>query len=99
MTPLVALTIAGTDSGGAAGVAADLTTFSSLGAHGACVVTAVTAQDTTGVHGIHTVPLASVERQLDAVLDDLPVSAVKTGMVGTPEVVAMVADRVVRLRA
>ena len=55
--PLVALTVAGTDSGGAAGVAADLTTFAALGAHGACAVTAVTAQDTTGVH--HVVQLSA----------------------------------------
>ena len=78
MTPAVALTVAGTDSGGAAGVAADLTTFASLGVHGACVVAAVTAQDTTGVHAVHPVPIDVVGAQIDAVLDDLPVTAVKT---------------------
>lgn len=93
MTPAVALTVAGTDSGGAAGVAADLTTFAALGVHGACVVTAVTAQDTTGVHDIHPVPVATVEAQLDAVLGDLPVGAVKTGMLGSPDVVELVAHR------
>ncbi|MBA8802475.1 hydroxymethylpyrimidine/phosphomethylpyrimidine kinase [Nocardioides ginsengisegetis] len=91
MTPAVALTVAGTDSGGAAGIAADLATFAALGVHGACVVTAVTAQDTTGIRDVHPVPLASVESQLDAVLDDLPVAAVKTGMLGTPEVVELLA--------
>lgn len=98
MSPRVVLTIAGTDSGGAAGIAADLATFGHLGAHGACVVTAVTAQDTLGVHAVHPVPLEVVAAQLDAVLDDLPVAAVKTGMLGSPEVVRLVADRVRRAR-
>ena len=93
MNPPVALTIAGTDSGGAAGIAADLATFAALGVHGACVVTAVTAQDTTGVHAIHPVPLDIVAAQLEAVLDDLDPAVVKTGMLGTPEVVRLVADR------
>lgn len=89
--PPVALTVAGTDSGGAAGTAADLATFAALGVHGACVITAVTAQDTTGVSDIHPVPLATVEAQLHAVFDDLPVAAVKTGMLGSAEVVELVA--------
>lgn len=93
MNPPVALTIAGTDSGGAAGIAADLTTFAAHGVHGACVVTAITAQDTTGVHAVHVPPLEMVEAQLDAVLDDLPVAAAKTGMLGSPETVRLVADR------
>lgn len=93
MTPPVVLTIAGSDSGGAAGIAADLTTFAALGVHGACVVTAVTAQDTLGVRAIHRVPLAVVEAQLVAVLDDLDPQVVKTGMLGSPEVVALVARR------
>jgi hydroxymethylpyrimidine/phosphomethylpyrimidine kinase len=93
MSPLVALTVAGTDSGGAAGVAADLTTFAALGAHGACVITAVTAQDTTGVSAVHPVPDEIVDQQLNAVLDDLPVAVVKTGMLGTAEVVRLVAAR------
>lgn len=87
MTPPVVLTVAGTDSGGGAGVAADLATFAALGVHGACVVTAVTAQDTMGVHAVHPVPAEVVGAQLDAVLDDLPVTAIKTGMLGTPDVV------------
>lgn len=92
-TPPVVLSVAGTDSGGAAGTAADLTTFAALGAHGACVVTAVTAQDTTGVRDVHPVPSTSVGAQIDAVLDDLPVAATKTGMLGSPEVVRLVAER------
>ena len=91
MNPPVALTVAGTDSGGAAGTAADLATFAALEVHGACVITAVTAQDTTGVSDIHAVPLATVEAQLHAVFDDLPVAAVKTGMLGSAEVVELVA--------
>jgi len=98
VNPHVVLTIAGTDSGGGAGIAADLATFAALGAHGAAVVTAVTAQDTTGVHATHRVPLETVADQLDAVLDDLPVAAVKTGMLASAEVVRHVADRVARLR-
>lgn len=92
-TPPVVLSIGGTDSGGAAGLAADLTTVAALGAHGACVVTAVTAQDTTGVRSVHRVPLDEVEAQLAAVLEDLPVAATKTGMLGSPEVVELVAER------
>ena len=96
MTPRVAVSIAATDSGGAAGLAADLTTFASLGVHGACVVTAVTAQDTLGVRSVHRVPAPEVGAQLDAVLDDLPVAAVKTGMLGDPAVVDRVAGRLGR---
>lgn len=95
-TPPVALSLAGTDSGGAAGLAADLTTFAALGAHGACVVTAVTAQDTLGVRSVHRVPLSEVSAQLDAVLEDLPVGAAKTGMLGDPAVVELVAARLGR---
>ncbi|GAA3544586.1 bifunctional hydroxymethylpyrimidine kinase/phosphomethylpyrimidine kinase [Nocardioides daeguensis] len=93
MTPPVVVTIAATDSGGGAGIAADLATFAALGVHGACVVTAVTAQDTGGVHAIHPVPHEVVAAQLDAVLDDLDPVAVKTGMLATPEVVRLVAER------
>jgi hydroxymethylpyrimidine/phosphomethylpyrimidine kinase len=91
ITPFVALSIAGTDSGGAAGLAADLATFAALGAHGACAVTAVTAQDTTGVHRIVRLGADDVRAQVDAVLDDLPVLAVKTGMLGSAEVAVVAA--------
>ena len=97
MTPPVVLTVAGTDSGGAAGMAADLATFAAHGVHGACAVTAVTAQDTTGVHDVHLVPPRVVDGQIEAVLADLPVAAAKTGMLGSPEVVALVARRLGRL--
>ncbi len=93
MNPPVVVTIAGTDSGGAAGIAADLTTFAALGVHGACVVTAVTAQDTTGVRAVHPVPYDVVLAQLDAVLEDLDPVAVKTGMLADPAVVRLAAQR------
>lgn len=93
--PVVVLTVAGSDSGGGAGIQADLGTFAAHGVYGCSVVTAVTAQDTTGVHGVLAVPPDFVDRQLAAVLGDLPVRAVKTGMLGGPETVRVVVDRAV----
>lgn len=92
MTVPVALTIAGSDSGGGAGIQADLKTFSALGAYGCSVVAALTAQNTQGVQDIHAVPPAFVRRQLDSVLEDIRVDAVKIGMLGTAEVIHAVAD-------
>jgi hydroxymethylpyrimidine/phosphomethylpyrimidine kinase len=92
-TPKVALTIAGTDSGGGAGVAADLRTFAALGVFGTLVVTAVTAQNTLGVRDFLAIPAPMVAAQLDALLDDLPVRAVKTGMLATSAVVELLASR------
>lgn len=83
MTPPVCLTVAGSDSGGAAGIAADLTTFAALGVHGAVAITAVTAQSTVGVGRIVLLDPADVVAQVRAVLDDLPVAVVKTGMLGS----------------
>jgi len=91
MTPPVALTIAGSDSSGGAGVQADLKAFAACGVHGASAITALTAQSTTGVRGVHAVPGAFVVEQVEAVLDDLDVRAVKTGMLATGDVVAAVA--------
>jgi len=82
MTTPVALTIAGSDSSGGAGIQADLKTFAALEVYGASAVTALTAQDTRGVSGIHPVPPEFVTAQLDAVFGDLAVGAVKTGMLG-----------------
>ena len=81
MTIPIALTIAGSDSSGGAGVQADLKTFSALGVYGASVITALTAQNTMGVSGIHQVPADFVTAQIDAVFSDLDVKAVKIGMV------------------
>jgi hydroxymethylpyrimidine/phosphomethylpyrimidine kinase len=81
MTIPVALTIAGSDSSGGAGIQADLKTFAALGVYGASVITALTAQNTSGVSGIHRVPADFVTAQIDAVFGDLEVKAVKIGMV------------------
>jgi hydroxymethylpyrimidine/phosphomethylpyrimidine kinase len=81
MTMPIALTIAGSDSSGGAGIQADLKTFAALGVYGASVITALTAQNTSGVSGIHQVPADFVTAQIDAVLGDLDVKAVKIGMV------------------
>ena len=81
MTMPIALTIAGSDSSGGAGIQADLKTFAAFGVYGASVITALTAQNTTGVSGIHLVPADFVTAQIDAVFDDLEVKAVKIGMV------------------
>ena len=80
MTVPVALTIAGSDSSGGAGIQADLKTFAAFGVYGASVITALTAQNTAGVSGIHPVPPAFVAAQIDAVFGDLAVEAVKIGM-------------------
>jgi hydroxymethylpyrimidine/phosphomethylpyrimidine kinase len=81
MTTPIALTIAGSDSSGGAGIQADLKTFAALGVYGASVITALTAQNTNGVAGIHQVPSDFVTAQIDAVFSDLEVGAVKIGMV------------------
>lgn len=86
------LTIAGSDSGGGAGVQADLKAFSALGAYGASVLCALTAQNTRAVTAIHDVPPEFVTAQIDAVFDDLRIDAVKIGMLSRPEVIAAVAE-------
>jgi hydroxymethylpyrimidine/phosphomethylpyrimidine kinase len=88
----IALTVAGSDSGGGAGIQADLKTFHRFGVFGTSVVTAITAQNTTGVRAIHPVPLANVRAQLDAVAEDLRPAALKTGMLATEELVREVAS-------
>jgi hydroxymethylpyrimidine/phosphomethylpyrimidine kinase len=92
MNPPVALTIAGSDSGGGAGIQADLKSFAAMGVFGTSAITALTAQNTRGVRGVHAVPASFVVAQVEAVLDDLPVVAVKTGMLATAEIVKAVAD-------
>lgn len=86
------LTIAGSDPGGGAGIQADLKTFSALGAYGMSVITALTAQNTRGVDGVHPVPPDFVMQQMDTLFADIRVSAVKVGMVGTSPVVRAVAE-------
>ena len=85
------LTIAGSDSSGGAGIQADLKTITALGAFGMSVVTAVTAQNTLGVQGIHEVPADFVVKQCESVMTDIGVDAVKTGMLTTTEIVTTVA--------
>jgi hydroxymethylpyrimidine/phosphomethylpyrimidine kinase len=95
--PAVALTIAGSDSGGAAGLQADLKAFALNGVFGTSVVTVLTAQNSVAVRAIEPVPAAFVAAQLDAVLADLPVAAVKTGMLATGSTVELVAGYAARL--
>jgi hydroxymethylpyrimidine/phosphomethylpyrimidine kinase len=90
----VALTIAGSDSGGGAGIQADLKTFHAFGVFGTSAVTAITAQDTRRVHGVHAVPAAMVRAQIDAVVDDLAPAAVKSGMLATAGLVEIVAGAI-----
>ena len=92
----IALTIAGSDSGGGAGIQADLKTFHQFGVFGMSVVTAVTAQNTLGVRAWEPLPPELVARQIDAVADDLPPLAVKSGMLGSVAVVTAVADAIGR---
>lgn len=93
------LTIAGVDPSGGAGIAADLKTFSALGAYGMCVVTALTAQNTLGVYGVDTVPPDFVAKQIDAVFADVRVDAVKIGMVATADIAVAIADVLARHNA
>ena len=92
----IAVTIAGSDSGGGAGIQADLKTFSALGVYGASVITALTAQNTLGVQGIHDVPPTFIARQMDSVFSDLAVAAVKIGMLSQPAVIETVAAGLAR---
>jgi hydroxymethylpyrimidine/phosphomethylpyrimidine kinase len=90
MTTPIAVTIAGSDSGGGAGIQADLKTFSALGVYGASVITALTAQNTVGVQAIHDVPADFVAAEIDSVFGDLAVSAAKIGMLSRVEVIETV---------
>jgi len=99
MSAPIALTIAGSDSSGGAGIEADLKTFSALGVYGACVVTALTAQNTKTVSGIHQVPADFITAQMDAVFSDLDVGAVKIGMMGDAQAIAAIDAGLARHRA
>ena len=87
------LTIAGSDSGGGAGIQADIKTITVLGAYGMSVITAVTAQNTIGVQGVHPVPVPFIEKQMESVLSDIGADAVKTGMLATGDVVEAVVEK------
>ena len=90
------LIIAGSDSGGGAGIQADLKTCSALGCYGMTAITAITVQNTLGVSGIHGIPVDILRGQIDAVVEDIGADAVKIGMLATPEVVQVVADAIRR---
>lgn len=92
----VALTIAGSDSSGGAGIQADLKTFAACGVYGASAITALTAQNTRGVTGVFPVPAAFVTEQIDAVFEDLDVGAIKIGMVSQQDVIAAIAAGIAR---
>jgi hydroxymethylpyrimidine/phosphomethylpyrimidine kinase len=94
----IAVAIAGSDSGGGAGIQADLKTFAALGVYGASVVTALTAQNTKGVFGIHQVPADFIAAQIDAVFSDLEVAAVKIGMLGDAAAIGAVMAGLARHR-
>src|SRR5215831_17812846 len=92
----IALSIAGSDSGGGAGIQADLRTFQRFGVYGTSVITAVTAQNSQGVRAVHPVPAQMVAAQLEALAGDLPPTAFKTGMLATAAIVHEVAGSIVR---
>src|SRR3979490_890987 len=90
----IALTIAGSDSGGAAGIQADLKTFHQFGVFGTTAITAVTAQNTVGVSAWQALPAALVAKQIDALVEDLRPAAIKSGMLGSRDIVDTVAERI-----
>ena len=91
-----AMTIAGSDSGGGAGIQADLKTFAALGVYGTVTLTAITAQNTVGVSGVHEIPTDMIVAQMDAVMGDIGADAVKTGMLSSQEIVEVVASQIQR---
>ena len=92
----IAMTIAGSDSGGGAGIQADLKTFSALGVYGASTLTAITAQNTVAVTAVHELPTEIIAAQIEAVVTDIGVDAVKTGMLSSSAIVATVAGELRR---
>ncbi|WP_414902681.1 bifunctional hydroxymethylpyrimidine kinase/phosphomethylpyrimidine kinase [Sphingomonas flavalba] len=96
MTPRI-LIVAGSDSGGGAGIQADIRTVAMLGGHPMTAIAAITAQNTLGVSAVHAVPADMVIAQIDAVADDIGIDAVKIGMIGSPETANAVADRLARM--
>lgn len=94
---IVVLTVGGSDSGGGAGIQADLKTFSILGLHGTCAITAITAQDTLGVQGVFPVGIDALKAQLNSITDDFQIAFAKTGMLHSAENVTAVADHFRRL--
>jgi hydroxymethylpyrimidine/phosphomethylpyrimidine kinase len=98
VSAIVTLSIAGSDPSGGAGIQADLKTFSALGTYGTTVITALTAQNTTGVTGVHVVPAGFVAQQLETLVADVSVHSIKIGMLANAEIVAAVAEFLARQR-
>lgn len=94
-----ALTIAGTDPSGGAGIHADLKTFQELQSYGMSVITSVVAQNTTGVQAIHHIPLDMIEQQLESVVSDMPIHAFKTGMIATVDMMRVIANQISNIDA
>ena len=92
------MTIAGSDSGGGAGIQADLKTFAAMGTYGASVLTAITAQNTVGVTGVHEIPVEMIVAQIEAVLSDIGADAVKTGMLSSSDIIETVARELAHFR-
>src|SRR5690625_2731848 len=92
-----ALTIAGTDPSGGAGIQADLKTFQELKSYGMSIITSVVAQNTTGVQAVHHLPLEMIEQQLESVLSDVPVHALKTGMIAHIDMMKVIARKISNL--
>src|SRR5262249_7013756 len=88
------MTIAGSDSGGGAGIQADLKTFQALDVYGASTLTAITPQNTVAVTAVHEIPVGVIAAQIDAVAEDIGVDAAKTGMLSSAEIIGCVADRI-----
>ena len=88
------MTIAGSDSGGGAGIEADLKTFAALGVHGTCVLASVTSQNTTGVQAVFDIPVETIGTQMDSILSDFNVAYAKTGMLSSPQIVTFVAEKI-----
>ena len=93
-----AMTIAGSDSGGGAGLQADIKTFAAIGVYGSTVITAVTAQNTLGVHQVMDLPLDIIEAQIVANLSDIGADVVKTGMLSSPEIIKCVAENLAKYK-
>ena len=93
-----AMTIAGSDSGGGAGIQADLKTFAALGVYGTSVLTAITAQNTVGVRGVHEIPVEMVAAQIESVISDIGADAVKTGMLVSSDIIETVARELAHFR-
>jgi len=89
-----ALTIAGSDSGAGAGIQADLKTFAALGVYGTSAITAITAQNTVGVQGVHNLPAEFIALQIDSVLSDIGADAIKTGMLPNGQIIEVVCDKI-----